>query len=540
MSRPNPFTLIAFCAALVAALGGVALLKGGLYVAKHEGDTLHLLQIVFRMAAGEWPHIDFMTPIGILAFWPISVLVQGGLAVGEAILWAQIAVALGVFVPVIWTAWTRFTDALAFLFIAVVMVLILALVHGQSDQLVSISMHYNRWAWAVSYIVLVLALVPSKRHDLAGLDGLFIGLGMAALALTKVTYFVAFAPVVVAALVLRQTWVTMIVGLVAGLAVAGSLTWLAGFQFWLAYVGDVLAVARSEIRPQPGAPLETIIGAPAYIGGSLTLILGVIFLRQAGEARLGLLLLLLVPGFLYVTFQNFGNDPQWLILLAILVLGPKPAHELVNTWGWSLRRALSLTAVAAIAFAAPSFTNLAYSPFRHVNVNPERYTAFLPNSDRHDDLFGRLVRANRVDGVVGLDGPGSGLESRREFANRDATEALFNGERLPECELQLGIIAWFQTITDDLVARGYGGAKLFAADLFVSHWLFGDVERLQSGAPWYYGGLAGFDDADYVIIPLCPASLSVRAQILTSLEERGVLLAEVVRAPLYILAERVE
>ena len=33
-------------------LGGVSLLSDGLYVAKHDGDTLHLLQIVFRMAEG--------------------------------------------------------------------------------------------------------------------------------------------------------------------------------------------------------------------------------------------------------------------------------------------------------------------------------------------------------------------------------------------------------------------------------------------------------------------------------------------------------
>ena len=71
MSRPNPFVLCVVLIVAIATLGGVAVLKGGFYVAKHEGDTLHLLQIVFRMAEGEWPHLDFMTPIGVLAFWPI-------------------------------------------------------------------------------------------------------------------------------------------------------------------------------------------------------------------------------------------------------------------------------------------------------------------------------------------------------------------------------------------------------------------------------------------------------------------------------------
>ena len=73
MSRPNPAVFIAFLVAVIVVLGSVTLAKGGFYLAKHEGDTLHLLQILFRMASGEWPHLDFMTPIGLLAFAPVVV-----------------------------------------------------------------------------------------------------------------------------------------------------------------------------------------------------------------------------------------------------------------------------------------------------------------------------------------------------------------------------------------------------------------------------------------------------------------------------------
>ena len=537
MSRPNPALLFVFLAAIMAILGAVAVAKGGFYVAKHEGDTLHLLQIVFRMADGEWPHLDFMTPIGLLAFLPIVAFVKAGFGVGQAILWAQILVALVLFLPLYWTCFSRFNKGLAYLFGLVVLVLVLALVHGEADRLVSISMHYNRWAWGFAYIAIALAVLPpvNARNDL--IDGAVIGLAMAALAFCKVTYFIAFAPPVVLALLLRKAPLTLIYALVAGLLAMVVVTVFAGVAFWPAYLGDLLAVSGSEVRPQPGAPMQTIIGAPAYLGGSLALLAGVIFLRQAGEDRLGLLLLLLVPGFIYVTFQNFGNDPQWLMLLAILLLVPRVELDLVNGFGWPIGRTLVLTATAAIAFAAPSFLNLAYSPFRHLGVDPDDYVPLLVRSATHNDLFGRLVRSNRVDGNVALDGPGSGLEDRQEAAKREDTAVSFMGEDLPQCELQLGIIAWFETIVADLEAQGLQGKRVMAADIFSGHWLFGDLQRLEGGAPWYYGGLPGFDSANYLTVPLCPASLSIRKQVLEAVIETDAELTEAYRSPLFILYE---
>ena len=54
--------------AVLAVEAGISMWRGQLLVGKHEGDMLHLLEIVFRMADGEWPHLDFMTPIGFMAF----------------------------------------------------------------------------------------------------------------------------------------------------------------------------------------------------------------------------------------------------------------------------------------------------------------------------------------------------------------------------------------------------------------------------------------------------------------------------------------
>ena len=67
MSRPRSAVLAAWLVVLILVLGGLPILKGAFYIEKHEGDTLHLAELVLRMARGEWPHLDFMTPIGVLA-----------------------------------------------------------------------------------------------------------------------------------------------------------------------------------------------------------------------------------------------------------------------------------------------------------------------------------------------------------------------------------------------------------------------------------------------------------------------------------------
>lgn len=535
MSRPNPVTFAAVLLIVLVILAGPSVYMGGLYVGKHEGDMMHLLQIVLRMEDGQWPHVDFMTPIGALAFAPIVAFLEAGFPIGKSIIYAQVLVAIALYPAIWWVGRSRLAPPLAVLFGVVVLVLVLALVHGEAQRSVSISMHYNRWAWAISYIAIALAVLPERGEPRQGVDGFFLGLAAAALAMIKVTYLVAFLPAILVALIVRGRGRTLAVALIFGLAVAVGITVWAGPSFWLAYLGDLLAVAGSDVRSHPGEPLDALVGAPLYLGGTLVLIGSVILLRQAGQDAAGLVLLLLAPGFVYVVFQNFGNDPQWLPLLGILLLSLLPAAGTANGFGWDMRMALVIAGAMAFAFAAPSFFNLAYSPFRHVATKTEDYALILPRSERHDDLYSVNIRINRLDARVAMDVPGSGLERFAELAERDEAGEMF-GEPLEHCEIVLGLPGWFDEIGADLNRSGLvAGKRLIAADIFSSHWLFADLEPLVGGAPWYYGGLPGWESADVLLVPFCPVAIDVRKMVLDAAEETGATFTELRRTPLYAL-----
>lgn len=536
MKRPHWAVLTLFLLILVAVMGSLPLLKGAFYLGKHEGDTMHLAELVLRMADGQWPHLDFMTPIGVLALAPIAIFVKLGAGLGHAIFYGQILVALALLFPVLRVGVSRLTGIWPYFFGAIVMTLCLALVHGEAQSAVSISMHYNRWAWAISYIVIPLAILAPVGRPMPKLDGTLIGLGMAALVLIKVTYFAAFAPGVLVAMLARRQFSSILAALIAGLVVAGFVTLLGGVDFWLAYLGDLQTVSGSDVRPQPGEEFSGVIAAPLYMGASLTLIAAVIFLRQAGRSVEGLAMLLLMPGFFFVAYQNFGNDPQWLYLVAMLAFILRPSGLMTNGLGWDLRGSLTTVGVLALAFGAPSAINLAYSPWRHLAADTEDTVPLLSGQPVHHDVLTIGSRLYRVNIARAEDRPGSLFASYRERAERE-DEAVLNGEVLDECLLESGMSAWFEVVTADLEEAGYAGAHLMGTDLFSAYWLFGDFQPVKGAAPWYYGGLSGVENADYLVVPTCPMATNIRLGMLESLTEDGWALREVRRTPLYILID---
>lgn len=539
MKKSGSLGLVLFLVGVVAVLGGAPFLKGAFYIGKHEGDTLHMAEIVLRMAAGEWPHRDFMTPIGMLAMAPIALFVHFGATMGKAIFLAQGLVALILLPVTVYVAQSRVVPVagrvVGWAYAAFVMVLCLALVHGEAEPAISISMHYNRWAWAIAYLMVPIVMLEPQGRARPILDGVIIGFSMAALALLKATYAVSLAPVMLVGLLARRWWRVTLWAALAGLAVMAVVTLLAGPDIWAAYLGDLLTVARSDVRPQPGKSLAAVATNPSYLAGTMTLFAAIVFLRQSGRMAEGLMLLLLAPGLIYITFQNYGNDAQWLVLLAMLAAVLRPAAGQVNGFGWDLRKALGMVALSALAFGLPSVLNLTYSPLRLLGAETEKT---VPLTKSRPEMADILTQQDRIYGVLEMhdgDGVGSPFAAFASYSDRSKETAVLNGEELPYCEMISGTTAWSETVAADLVAAGFGGKRIVATDVFANFWLYGPFPPVHRAAPWYYDDLSGFESADYILVPLCAVSLRIRAAAVNELNARNYTLTEVRRTPLYLL-----
>lgn len=538
MSKQKGIILALGQLALFALFAGVLLAKGGLYIRQHEGDTLHLLQILLRMADGQTPHLEFVTPIGILAFLPIVVFIKAGFDAGQAFILGQILVGALFFPAIWWASMTRLAGVWRYIFMVAMMVLCMGLIHGEADPTLSVSMHYNRWAWAAAFLAIVTALLAPRHTAHPMPDGVLIGVGFAVMAMIKVTYFAAFLPAVLVALFMRGAGKTVLWALLSGLVAVALMTLYVGTpMFWLFYLADLLNVAGSPSRSAPGLPIADLLSAPAYLPGTILALMAVILLRQSGQMREGLVLMLLLPGFVYVTYQNFGNDPQWIGLIGILLIALLPDRPVFNGFGWDLGRGMLIVAGACLVLALPSFLNIAQSPFRHLLAKHENYVPLLAGRDQHQDILSIKIRAYRIDAGQAMDGPDTIFAKFHDPKMREEWASL-QGETLPWCSVDLGMVAWFSTLSDDLIASGLVEDKaVFVADLLPTFWMFGAGRPVPGAAPWYYGGLTGLQNADLLLVPQCALSMAIRKQILEEVTEAGLAdkLKEIRRTPEYIL-----
>jgi len=536
MSRPNPMKAAGFLILIIAIYAMMTLAKGALYVGNYEGDTAHLLDLAFRLSWGQAPHQDFVTPLGVLSFAPISLFLNLGFGAGHAIIYSQIFVAV-LITPAVWWAMTsRLSGAWTYLFGFYAIVLVLALSQGQSTSHISLAMHYNRWAWAVAYVVVLTAVMPPLHRKSALADGVVIGGGMAFLALCKLTYFAAFAPPILLALILRKALPSIGIALVTGLAAIAIVTLWLGTGFWMAYFNDLLSVATSDVRPYPNKPFLDMLRLPTYAGGTLLIFLAVILLRQAKQGYMGLIMLVLAPAFFYVTFQNFGNDPQWMMLAALLLVLSRPEQKIRNGFGWELRQGIALTAAAVAALASPAAINMIYSPKVHLGVDEAEYTAFLPTRQQHADLLGEFGRAYEMKANIRLSVPDTAPGVLAQIPEEEST--FLNGEALPACEIFAGAVGFFRSLAEELETAGYGpDTRFMITDIVSVAWMFGDFEPLEGGSPWYYGGLPGAENADLIVVPTCPYRMSERHRILGLLTDQGYTLDEVYRSDAIILVK---
>ena len=538
MTRISAGKYAAFLAVLIGVFGGVALAKSGLYLDRHEGDAAHMIEILLRMLDGQVPHLDFSTPIGILAFLPILLLSKSGMGLGQAFLAAQVLIAVILAPMVVRVAVSRLHGLAGWAFGAVVMALVLAVIHGEGDVAISVSMYYNRWAWAASFVLILLAVLPpAEGREAPRLDGLIAGLLQAVLALIKPTYFVAFVLPVALGFLMRGAMRSLVAGIATGLLVTVVMVAIYGVDFFPAYINDLLTVTRSGTRAAPGMSLVEVMNAPRFLIGSLTLILSVIVLRQSGQALAGLLLLLLAPGFIYVTYQNFGNDPTWLILLCLLLMAQRPMRGQRVLFNADARNAVSALALVAFALIAPSLQNIMTSPFRLLAVETEDYVPQFASRSEIPDIF---VKADRTSMVLGREALVDRYPELEPYIiESDRFEAVtFLGETLPRCTLQAGEVALHSYMADRLKQPPFNfppESEFFVADIASGIWILGGFAPLEGGAPWYYSGVPGIEHADAIIVPTCPIDVSTQRHALEAIEQAGLTLRPPLRDPMMLV-----
>jgi hypothetical protein len=115
---------------------------------------------------------------------------------------------------------------------------------------------------------------------------------------------------------------------------------------------------------------------------------------------------------------------------------------------------------------------------------------------------------------------------------------MIGGEAFPPCLLQLGLLSSMRAISNDLEAQNISTNDVFTADTFGSFWMFAGADPTEAAAPWYYGGLSGFDAASYVLVPMCAVTPRAVKSVAGELDEREIGLREIRRTELYILFEK--
>jgi hypothetical protein len=505
---------------------------GAVLVMSFDGDAVHMAQIVLQMAAGQVPHLDFQTPLGAMAFLPIVRLMKLGFGIGSAFAYAPIYIGMVALPAVYWVGISRFSTAGALAFGTVFFVQLLAYVHGGTDATVAFSMYYNNWCWAISMLAVVLAVLPNNRNTAFArwVEPFILGACVGFLVLSKATFGVFLLPAICLALLVSNRVQDLVFAVFWAVLFLTAVTLpLGGISYWQGYIGDLLFVAGSKSRAMPGDPLALMLLAPGQIVGNLALLASMLMLRQARMSKESLVFLFLAAGWALVTYQNWQNDPHWLIPAGLILWVLSGPVVLFNRYGWPLQTALRNVAVVLMALGAPLLVTQAQSLLIHSGLNADKFEPIFATGPNSDLRFRTLRGGNyRVD------------QANVALAPSGAAPTVWKGETLPDCQKTNGLLA-------DMVATGRAldkeeqtrGAQVLYADWLNALSLFSAVKPIQGGAPWYYGGKPGFAAADFLVVPLCPMGQDIRRVMLAEIEKDPTLaFEEVSRNALFILLKK--
>jgi len=482
----------------------VLLWPGHLAISGHEVDVLHATEAAMRLSMGQAQHIDFMTPLGILAFKPISVFLDFGLGISAANMAGNLLIGALMIPGLCWVAARRLGPSMGLWFGVLTIIMVTAVVYGGDQATVSMSMYYNRWGWAAVFILAVLLLLPELGEvSRPRVDGVVIGALLAFLLLLKVTYFLVLAPAVAVVYFIDRDWQRLMSAVLTGLALCLVATFfLGGIGFWQHYFLDLLFVSGTEARPRPGSEFTETLALPSFFPGTICLLAAIVGLRTAGFSRAGLVLFLLAPGFVYITYQNWGNDTKWLLPLGFACFAWSRQMGETRVYGWEGRTYFLVLGFISLAIIAPSFVNMTSSPIRNAVVSGEDYVSIM-RDPRHAGLIIERNRSFVAEATVGIES----VRDPSPASDQDSEDTLRLGDfDIPKCTLKTGYYGLMKHMADDLIAAGYGDRALALVDVANPLPLISQINRLDYASPWYYGGTRDARGAEFLVVPKCPIS----------------------------------
>ncbi|PJE32485.1 hypothetical protein PSM7751_01616 [Pseudooceanicola marinus] len=510
MNRSETGRIIALLIGILAVEAGLIGLAGGFRFNAQAPQMLQLAELVLRSAGGQVAHLDFSSPLGSWSFAPAGLLMRAGMSAGEAMLWAQWGLAVLIAPAVVWIAWSRlaFWPSLALVLLCVTVPL--ALVPGGTDPVLSLAAQASRWAWALAFLVIPVVLFPpiqGRAGDWA--DAVVLGLPMAALVMVKPGFALALLPACVLGLLLSGRGRLLLRALLLALAVLALVTLVAGAAYWPAYGRDLLAAAQGA---PSGDRFGHILLSPAQTLGTVSALAAVGLLwAMRGRSASGSTLLLLLPGFAWMSYQSAGHDALWLAVLGVVLLGlPGPEVDPDR------ERILRSLGGVMLVLIGPVLLNLGYSPVRHAVQPAARYSEVGAGQS---GLFAPTRDLDRASVLTPWDTRASGH---------------FAGRPLPDCRVAEGHLAYVTRMAAVMGASpALDGQMPFVADEMAPQWWVLGWAPLPGSAPQVHGGLPGYDVARYLLVPLCAISPEVRDRILSRIDPDSVTLIE--GSPLYRL-----
>lgn len=487
------FLLVGLLAAQVLLVWSV----GNIYINAHELDVVHALDGALRMAEGERPHLDFMTPLGVMTFAPVALMLELGFGRGISMAYAGDFMALLMLPAIYWIGITRLSGRVRLLWGGGLVLLITASVFGESAGTNSFSMFYNRWSWAVSFLILTAVVLPSDRKS-ATLDGIIIGLGAAFLALCKITFFVSYFPGIALILMMNRRWRTLSVGVLAGLLVAILVTvWAGGFDYWLSYISDLRFLQTVGLGDRNGG-WSGYIASPAGTFSLIVVLFSASFLSKSGNQPMAISIFLLAPGFVYSTYSNWGVEPKYLLILALFVWMGAKENRMV---------AAGITFLL-IGVLGPTIVNISLSNLRPLGFKYSNFSSIF-----NEEKGGLMFETERFNVMA----------TQTAFGGDTVEVSTIEGDThvFQACSLTMGFLKQDREIVQKLTDLGVHNDGVLVADTFSNYWMFSDVRRLKGGAIWQYGGEYGLADASILVIAHCVGNPLRRTAVIEGIRDAG-------------------